>query len=269
MFKNNRNTMIIIITAVTVVLIILTLIGVDNILNDTSCASCAVYNAIAFGVIMLWSCIFIGYFIWASYFYNLNYGVSKKVWEKIEKAKSDKTAGKRYSQELIDDEPLYNPYGDQTFGLPPGTVRGMIAFTLLFGAIALLIVSFGIKSEIEPGNFFRDQFEFFKTAFLMMVAFYFGSKSLKFLKGEQPLLPYNTTNSQRKATSTGTLSTKPSTVSSPQGGPKKNEVIVIDPSDPLGKNKISGTMPPITAIDPMAAPVTKSTSKSSSKKSGE
>ncbi len=127
-------------------------------------------------------CIFICYFIWAVYFYNLNYGFSQKVWNKIEEAKENRAKGLMYNQADIDQEPKINPYKNETFGLPAGTVRGMIAFTLLFGSIAMLIVSFGMKNEIQPNGFFIDQFDFFKTAFLMMIAFYFGNHSLKYLK---------------------------------------------------------------------------------------
>ncbi len=57
----------------------------------------------------------------------------------------------------------------------------MIAFTLLFGAISLMVVSMGMDGEINENSFFWDHFEFFKTAFLMMIAFYFGDSSLKTL----------------------------------------------------------------------------------------
>ena len=265
-----HRTMIIVVTAV---ILLLTLIGLWQILGKEN----AVYNAIGFTIIMMWSAVFISYFIWATYFYNLNYGVSQAMWERLEKNKADKAAGKPYDEDMLDDEPLYNPYGDQTFGLPPGTVRGMIAFTLLFGAIALLIVSFGIKNEIAPGSFFLDQFEFFKTAFLMMVAFYFGTRGLKILKGEQAVQQLNTANAQKKVVSTGavapvtapTAPTTPSAVATPstettttvveteiakKAPGKAANLIVIDSTDPKGEKaaETTGTMPPITAIDPMA-----------------
>ena len=239
---------------VVLVLLILTMIGVNYILYDESCVSCAVYNAIAYVIIMLWLAIFIGYFIWATYFYNYNYGVSSGVWKKIEEAKKNKAEQKVYDQDMIDDEPMFNPYKDETFGLPPGTVRGMIAFTLLFGAIALLIVSFGMKNEIEPGNFFMDQFEFFKTAFLMMVAFYFGSRSLKYLKSDTTAsqFQYNTANSQKKAQATGSLPTVQNVAAQVGSAIKKPDVITIDSNNPLGEVPEGTKMPPIQAIDPMA-----------------
>lgn len=58
----------------------------------------------------------------------------------------------------------------------------MIAFTLLMGGMALLIVSFGTEYSGVDSALLSQQFEFFETAFLMMIAFYFGDKSLKYLQ---------------------------------------------------------------------------------------
>lgn len=231
---------------VIIIFAIITLLGILGIVAGDTCASCVVYNALGFVVIMLWSCIFVSYFIWASYFYNINFGISDKEWKKIEQAKNNRSEGKQFDPEDIEDEPQYNPYNDETFGLPPGTVRGMIAFTLLFGAIALLIVSFGMNNEIEPGNFFRDQFEFFKTAFLMMIAFYFGARSLKYLKGEQIRTPLNKKRSQPKEPSAGEPVVAPAS-------PPQKEIVVIDSSNPMGEVATEeGIIPPIMPIDPMA-----------------
>lgn len=245
-----------------IIFFILIAIGVAGILSDDACTSCAIYKAIGFGVIMIWSCIFICYFIWASYFYNINYGITDEEWEKIDKAKEKRSSGGFHHTDDIDDEPQYNPYNDQTFGLPPGTVRGMIAFTLLFGAISLLIVSFGMKDEISPGNFFRDQFEFFKTAFLMMVAFYFGSRSLKYLRPEQNIPPTNTRRDVKEGrfdklfqggSSPGSAGEPPAPSGSGPTGSAPSPVVVIDSSDPLGEKRTKGEkIPPIVAIDPMA-----------------
>jgi len=154
-------------------------IGTYLILNFTENG---VFKALALNLILVWLALFLCYFIWAVYFYNFNYGLSNSEWKLIDEAKRNRASGKPYSVELIDEEPKYNPHKDDTFGLPPGTVRGMIAFTLLIGAIALLIVSFDNTIHFSHDSFFFDQFEFFKTAFLMMIAFYFGSRSLKYLQ---------------------------------------------------------------------------------------
>lgn len=163
------------------VLLVLGAIGVVMIFN-TNEGNAAIFKAVGLGIVTLWACIFLTYFIWAVYFYNINMGLTDEEWNKIYQAKEEKRNGNFYHQDDIDEEPQYNPYKDETFGLPSGTVRGMIAFSLLFGAIAMLVVSFGMTNELDPNSFFWDQYEFFKTAFLMMIAFYFGSRSLQYLR---------------------------------------------------------------------------------------
>lgn len=165
------------------ILLVLGVLGVLVIFESSDCTECAVYKAVGLGIVTVWACVFLSYFIWAIYYYNINLGLTDEEWEKIDEAKENKRHGNFYSQADIDEEPKYNPYSDQTFGLPAGTVRGMIAFTLLFGAIAMLVVSFGMTNELDPNSLFWDQYEFYKTAFLMMIAFYFGSRSLQYLKG--------------------------------------------------------------------------------------
>jgi hypothetical protein len=130
------------------------------------------------------------YFIWAIYYYNINLGIPEEVWDRINDAKEAKRAGDYYIEDDLTEEPHVNPYQSQTFGLPNGTVRGMIAFTLLFGALAMLIVSIGMENEIDPNALFWDQYDFFKTAFLMMIAFYFGTRALQYLNpGQGPVGP--------------------------------------------------------------------------------
>jgi len=150
----------------------------------------SIYKIVALDIIIIWLAVFMGYFIWALYFYNFNFGISQNEWDKIQNAKELRRKGEAFNSHDIDDEPKYNPYKEQTFGLPGGTVRGMIAFSLLFGALALLIVSFDPDIYANQKSFFFDQFEFFKTAFLMMIAFYFGSRSLEYLrnKTENPIM---------------------------------------------------------------------------------
>jgi hypothetical protein len=158
------------------------ILGVFQILSVSDCGSCAVYQAIGLGIIVVWACAFLSYFVWAVHFYNISLGVTEGGWRSITEAKNRKAIGESFSEEDIEGEPKYNPYRDQTFGLPPGTVRGMIAFTLLFGAISMLIVSIGMENQLDTNSMFWDQYEFFKTAFLMMIAFYFGSRSLEYLQ---------------------------------------------------------------------------------------
>lgn len=153
--------------------------------------SLLVYDMIAISLVLLWVGVLIGFFAWAIYFYNINLGLTNEDWDTIKATRKkmlDEVGGefkkltteqqKQYSAMGRDE----NPHATQTFGLPPGTVRGTIAITLLFGGIALLLFSMGLDSEVEQSKFIQDNFVFFKDAFLMMIAFYFGSSSLKYLK---------------------------------------------------------------------------------------
>ena len=139
------------------------------------------YKAFAIVFLLIWLVVFLRYFIWAVYHYNVNYGLTEQDWEDIREAQAKKAKGLPVDEKATE-APEYNPYRSQTFGLPPGTVRGMIAFTLLFGSITLLITGMGMSQLELENSLIRDQFEFFKTAFLMMIAFYFGDKSLRFLQ---------------------------------------------------------------------------------------
>ena len=141
-----------------------------------------IFRGISLLFATIWAVFFLGYFRWAMFYYNINYGKSKKYWDNIFDIRNKKSKGEAV-KEWDSDPPTKNPHQNETFGFPPGTVRGMIAFTLLFGAISLLIVSFGMEGELDESSFFWDHFEFFKTAFLMMIAFYFGYHSLKYLQG--------------------------------------------------------------------------------------
>lgn len=134
-------------------------------------------------IMVVWIAVFMIYFVWSVYHYNVNFGITDGEWKAIFEAKKE---AKEFGMDLPNSgvrEPTHNPYRSQTFGLPPGTVRGMIAFTLLFGGISLLISSMG-NADIDP-NLLQlriQQFEFFETAFLMMIAFYFGDRSLKYFR---------------------------------------------------------------------------------------
>ncbi|GGF30683.1 N-acetylmuramidase domain-containing protein [Echinicola rosea] len=140
------------------------------------------YRIVGLLITVIWIAVFMIYFVWSVYFYNINYGLTDEEWEKIAKAKEMSAYGLQEVEAGIA-EPLYNPYRSQTFGLPPGTVRGMIAFTLLIGGMSLLISSYGMDYVSNAEMALRaKQFEFFETAFLMMIAFYFGDRSLKYLR---------------------------------------------------------------------------------------
>jgi len=120
----------------------------------------------------LWIALVIGYYAWAIYFYNINLGLTDQDWAEIR------------AQKKIDptiEERDVNPNKEQTLGLPPGTVRGTLTLTLLIASISIAIAYMGEESSLRNDEFFIDNFDFFKQAFLMMIAFYFGSKSLEYI----------------------------------------------------------------------------------------
>lgn len=151
-----------------VYLFVRTLMGKENL-----------FTFMSLSIILIWFGIIVGYLAWAVYFYNINMGLTEGDWDKITQAKENNLLN--FGQETSTDEPTRNPYLDQTFGLPPGTVRGAIALTLLFCAIGMMIFSMGQTGNTDS-QFLQDNLEFFKTAFLMMIAFYFGSRSLEYLR---------------------------------------------------------------------------------------
>jgi hypothetical protein len=203
-----------------VIVLLLGIWGVYQIFTTSGCGSCAVYQAIGLGIIVIWACVFLSYFIWAVYYYNINLGLTEDEWDKIYKAKDRKAKGESYSVDDLKIEPEYNPYQNETFGLPGGTVRGMIAFTLLFGAISMLIVSIGMENQFDNNAMFWDQYEFFKTAFLMMIAFYFGSRSLQYLQSRnESVVSGNKTNEHQNndiQVQIPNLSTEQHTIKLPQ-----------------------------------------------------
>jgi hypothetical protein len=156
-------------------------------------------------VILAWMALLIAYYSWVIYFYNYNYGKSSQFWEKfVEKAAAaDKTAAttaaatadkvdKSEKEEYKSEAQLYeemgaptrNPFYDQTFGLPPGTVRGTLALTVTVGGLCLLILAIG-GSELFNKEAFQRQLNFFEQAFLMVIAFYFGTKGFEILQQEE------------------------------------------------------------------------------------
>lgn len=133
-----------------------------------------IYQTLAVSVIIAWIMLVVSYFIWALYFYNVNLGWTDEDWV-------NNAATKKITPEAVDAEPDKNPHEEQTMGLPPGTIRGTIALSMLVAGLAMTIASLSMNSTVPPDSVFIDNFEFFKTAFLMMIAFYFGTKSLEVL----------------------------------------------------------------------------------------
>lgn len=131
------------------------------------------YSSLATALMINWMIVLVSYYIWAIQFYSVNLGWSISAWKR-NSAVDDIQAKKK--------EPEANPHHGESLGLPAGTIRGTIAVTLVVGCLAMMIASLGMDSRLKQNEFFVDNFEFFKTAFLMMIAFYFGNKSLEFLK---------------------------------------------------------------------------------------
>lgn len=190
-----------------------------------------IYTFVSLALILIWFGVIVGYLAWAVYFYNINLGLTENDWDKItaqkQQADEDRLIGVEPNTSGSIEEPTQNPYLDQTFGLPPGTVRGVIALTLLFCAIGMLVYSMGTNDSIATQSF-RDSLEFFKTAFLMMIAFYFGSRSLDALKERWK---------KEEPTRTGTPGTSDKT------------------SDGLADTKINANKPQVTIEEPKSANV--------------
>ncbi len=132
------------------------------------------YNLTALGLLILWFGILVAYYAWAVYFYNINLGLTNEDWAEIREKKL-------HSPESLVDIPTENPNKDETLGLPKGTVRGSLALSLMVSALAMTIAALGMDSTLPVNTLIVDNFDFIKTAFLMMIAFYFGHKSLELI----------------------------------------------------------------------------------------
>jgi len=73
------------------------------------------------------------------------------------------------------DEPKGNPYHTDSFGLPPGTIRGTLALTALVLFLLIEGVNLYTPTDLE------QQFDGLITALQMVLAFYFGSKAVDVL----------------------------------------------------------------------------------------
>ena len=127
---------------------------------------------LATAIITSWVVTVILFYIWAIYYYHIQVPDDN---QQIEILKAEGLEPESVSPREL--------YPDQTMGLPAGTIRGTIALSLLVAGLSLLIASFDMKETYEANKLFIDNFEFIKTAFLMVIAFYFGQKSLAALSG--------------------------------------------------------------------------------------
>jgi hypothetical protein len=133
-----------------------------------------IYKYIALLILLVWFCGLAAFYAWSIYFYNIKRGLTEEEWAAIHEKNENSTS----DESIINIE---NPHKEETLGLPRGTIRGTLALTLMIGGIAMTIVSFGMDTQITEDTFFVDNLDFFKTAFLMMIAFYFGNKSLEMI----------------------------------------------------------------------------------------
>lgn len=157
-----------------------TLIGLLVYVNFFTGTTLDIYDRVSLSLVLCWMSIIICYLAWAVYFYSFNFGRSTKFWERFRettekyKKRPDKTESDVY-KDL--EAPRTNPYADETFGMPPGTIRGTLALTILMGGIALFVSLFSEDSPFGDTQFY-SYFQFFEDAFLMVIAFYFGTKGL-------------------------------------------------------------------------------------------
>ncbi len=181
-----------------------------------SAKSFEVYNIIAVDIVLIWIGVLIGYYTWAVYFHNINLGLTNEDWAEIREKKAR-------GEDV--EERLENPNSKNTLGLPEGTIRGTLALSLAIGALAMLIASLGKQNTLPPNEIFVDTFDFFKTAFLMMIAFYFGNKSIEtFKKFSGPSEIMNTGKTTQTGSQSGqnvTATTLPPAVTNQSGELKK------------------------------------------------
>ena len=224
--------LIIAIALMELILIDLVIIVTFNALCDT-CEIELLYKAIAIDIILLWIGLLIGYYTWAIYFYNINLGLTNEDWAEIRH--------KQQEGDIIDVR-SENPHSTETLGLPDGTIRGTLALSLAVGALALLIASFGVDNTMPLNQLFVDTFDFFKTAFLMMIAFYFGNKSLQYLNyrggmikgGKGSQMQQNSMNSSPDTVSQPTLTPA---VDPEIAGVKQHLNESMEGPDDIGKEK--------------------------------
>lgn len=184
-------------------ILLLALLAIVIFFHSSFGIKLSLFSIMGISIIILWIAVLIAYYAWAIYFYNINLGLTDHDWEQIAIARNTENPMEERDE---------NPHSVESLGLPPGTVRGTIAITLLVGALAMTLVLFGEGSRLKDNEIFVDNFDFFKTAFLMMIAFYFGQKSLEYLlpKQEKETLVQQAT-SEAKPAATSTNTTKPDT----------------------------------------------------------
>jgi len=164
----------------------------------------ASYNCAAtwvFAAFLLWIVGVIVYLVWAIRFYVHNYGLTDHEWkvlnpevyaspgkdmQKYQAIRDGVMAASGSCETKGDDTtaptqpsncppvcaPDSNPYQGESFGLPPGTIRGILALSAM---VAFLLIE--ALNIFSPTNLESD-FKELVTVFEMVIAFYFGAKAI-------------------------------------------------------------------------------------------
>ena len=170
-----------------------------------------IYQNLAVAVIVSWVIYLVAYYIWAIIFYNINMGWTDEDWEKQAEAKN-------VNPRAATKEPDANPESAESLGLPSGTVRATIALSLLVAGLSMTIASLSMNNTYPANAFFIDHFEYFKTAFIMMIAFYFGSKSLEIIRDSNKNAQSTATGKPAAVSNTNDSSPAPDPIVTPAPG---------------------------------------------------
>ena len=149
-------------------------------------------------VLLLWFAGVVVYYVWAILRYNVNFGLTNHEWKVLYpdlygKNDAEIQAYRQRNQAFIEQQRQYadsgmadarfvvpsaNPHANDSFGLPPGSVRGTLALT----ALVLFLTMEGVNFFAPGTEKASDQLV---TAFMMVLAFYFGSRAIEVLQSRQ------------------------------------------------------------------------------------
>lgn len=173
----------------------------------------------------IWLLAVIVYLIWAIIRYAHNFGLTSEEWKILNPEAFARKPGEydKYVQirsQIIDRSkkefeilnpgkqfdgtipsfvmPSRNPYYKDSFGLPPGTIRGILAITSMFAFVLIECANL-----FSPANLERD-FSELLMVFQMVIAFYFGARAVEVFKKKQD----TKSNDEEMSTPSDTPSTK-------------------------------------------------------------
>ncbi|MGB3465976.1 MAG: hypothetical protein WBA74_11930 [Cyclobacteriaceae bacterium] len=128
---------------------------------------------LAASLLVSWILTVMIFYVWAVYYFHIHLAVDEEELSPL--AGQTENIGKAVA---FGNKLLKNPHLGETLGLPRGTIRGTMALSLLIAGLSLLIASLEMNQTFDANSLFIDNYEFIKTAFLMVIAFYFGHKSI-------------------------------------------------------------------------------------------